>query len=470
MEGEVRNMKRRVLAWVTAAAMLFTSVPGNALTIYAQESEEGLIMEAQEQAAPASAEEVLEPAEDSEDNEKQALISEQAEDTSDSSENAEDIVISEDDDPDAEEGGLFIEEDGEDADPAAVAEDGLLTAAGDETEDAQSVMDSAIPIQPGVPVEAVWAAGQETGYYYSFTPEEDGTYVFYSEGARDTKAYLYEYTEGATALMSIADDDDSGDGNNFLIQYDVTAGTTYIFQALPYSSSDEDETSTVTLEVCETVAVTWYPQGGTWYNEETQEQTSESLTTKELSGRDFSGPISPEYPDESKGFIGWSMEPGGEVWMPAYGSARMPDDISNLELYAVYADMIIVTLNGGEGAQQFAGYDDDNLPIYEDNPTKVYTTPAGRLLTLSADEFFKEGCIITGWQVEGDSEQVYPADLSESFEQSVTLNAIWEDASSRTITSVAISQEELTIPAYQLWERLSDLSVTVTYGDDSESP
>ena len=57
LEGENIVMKRRVLAWVTAAAMLFTSVPGNALTAYAQETEEDLVMEAQEQEVPVIEEE-----------------------------------------------------------------------------------------------------------------------------------------------------------------------------------------------------------------------------------------------------------------------------------------------------------------------------------------------------------------------------------------------------------------------------
>ena len=52
-------MKRRVLAWVTAAAMLITSVPGNAITAFAEEVPESIVAEEQEgQNLAASSEEV----------------------------------------------------------------------------------------------------------------------------------------------------------------------------------------------------------------------------------------------------------------------------------------------------------------------------------------------------------------------------------------------------------------------------
>ena len=71
--------------------------------------------------------------------------------------------------------------------------------------------------------------------YFSFTPTESGTYVFYSvypaEGEqRDTYGYLYNAN-----MEQLAYDDDGGDDNNFRITYDLTAGTTYYFGARYYS-------------------------------------------------------------------------------------------------------------------------------------------------------------------------------------------------------------------------------------------
>ena len=65
-----------------------------------------------------------------------------------------------------------------------------------------------------------------------FTPEEDGRYVFSSEGYNDTIVYLYcgdEYLE---------EDDDGGTNSNFSLVYNLKAGETYTYRAKYYSSNE----------------------------------------------------------------------------------------------------------------------------------------------------------------------------------------------------------------------------------------
>ena len=65
-----------------------------------------------------------------------------------------------------------------------------------------------------------------------FTPEEDGRYVFSSEGYNDTIVYLYcgdEYLE---------EDDAGGTDGNFSLVYNLKAGETYTYRAKYYSSNE----------------------------------------------------------------------------------------------------------------------------------------------------------------------------------------------------------------------------------------
>jgi len=99
---------------------------------------------------------------------------------------------------------------------------------------------SAIALEKGVGQEMTvtgmpsWMGGYML--YYSFTPSETKTYEFYSDGTTDTAATLYT-AEG----YWIADDDQSGGNNNFLISATLEAGSTYIIEV----SAFEDGVSTL---------------------------------------------------------------------------------------------------------------------------------------------------------------------------------------------------------------------------------
>ena len=105
--------------------------------------------------------------------------------------------------------------------------------------------------------------------YYSFVPEISGTYYFFSDAQNDTYGYVYD--ENFNQLVS---DDDSGDGNTFLVSYDFVAGEQYYLGARYYSSSNTGEfyvvlsdtyTSSHQYIVVNNVAPTCTDQGYTEY-------------------------------------------------------------------------------------------------------------------------------------------------------------------------------------------------------------
>ena len=70
---------------------------------------------------------------------------------------------------------------------------------------------------------------------YKFTPDADGTYIFYSSAIEeDTYGVIYE----GSISYPVAYDDESGRGGNFAARYAMTAGTTYLLEARYYSSGD----------------------------------------------------------------------------------------------------------------------------------------------------------------------------------------------------------------------------------------
>lgn len=81
--------------------------------------------------------------------------------------------------------------------------------------------------------------------YFSFTPDKDGLYKFYSTGHSDTYGYLYDSDENV-----IASNDDSGEENNFSIISELTANTTYYLGVCYYNS---DETGTFGISVREKI-------------------------------------------------------------------------------------------------------------------------------------------------------------------------------------------------------------------------
>jgi len=91
--------------------------------------------------------------------------------------------------------------------------------------------------------------------YYEYTPSTSGTYVIYSTGSADTKVHLYNVS--GTELDS---NDDGGDNSNFRLEYNLTAGTKYIFGVKYYSSST---TGTIPFKFGNVYTVNYNANGGT---------------------------------------------------------------------------------------------------------------------------------------------------------------------------------------------------------------
>ena len=70
-------------------------------------------------------------------------------------------------------------------------------------------------------------------YYFKVTTTTADDYTFDSTTSGDTRAYLYN-----SSGSQLATDDDSGDGNNFLLRYALSANTTYYLGVRWYNSTN----------------------------------------------------------------------------------------------------------------------------------------------------------------------------------------------------------------------------------------
>lgn len=106
-------------------------------------------------------------------------------------------------------------------------------------------MDNTMEHSPANPVAALTLTGNHMANgsltfgngqvdFIKFTLNTTETYKMYTLGSWDTKAYLYKDIMYDTTsnqpmyLYELAQDDDSGDGNNFTITYTFSPGTYYL--------------------------------------------------------------------------------------------------------------------------------------------------------------------------------------------------------------------------------------------------
>ena len=76
------------------------------------------------------------------------------------------------------------------------------------------------------------ARNQSNYRYYAFVPLVSGSITIYSSSSNDTYGYLFDSNK-----TQLTYNDDSGDGNNFKMTYNVTAGQLYYVVACAFSSS-----------------------------------------------------------------------------------------------------------------------------------------------------------------------------------------------------------------------------------------
>ncbi len=100
---------------------------------------------------------------------------------------------------------------------------------------------------------------------FKFMPEESGSYKFYSyNNDGDSKAYLYD-----SELNEIAQDDDSGTDNNFIIIKKLEAGKTYYFAPQFYTYGPTTEgvfyTKVEKVNAISEITITAYPNKMDYY-------------------------------------------------------------------------------------------------------------------------------------------------------------------------------------------------------------
>ena len=89
-------------------------------------------------------------------------------------------------------------------------------------------------------------------YYFSFTPETDGAYVFSSKSENDTYGYLYDAN-----LNELTSDDNGAENGNFSITYQLEAGKKYILGCCfyDYTVTGSFEVSLIEISVSSITAV-----------------------------------------------------------------------------------------------------------------------------------------------------------------------------------------------------------------------
>lgn len=100
--------------------------------------------------------------------------------------------------------------------------------------------------------------------YFSFVPENDGTYKFYSLGNYDTYAYVYDEN-----WKPVYYNDDGGVRNNFFISNSFEAGKTYYFGVRMYSGDETGDFSVTLKDLTNVSSIEFIPANYTEYMEYT---------------------------------------------------------------------------------------------------------------------------------------------------------------------------------------------------------
>ena len=154
--------------------------------------------------------------------------------------------------------------------------------------------------------------------YFSFTPSTSGKYVIYSTGSDDTKVILYNsnYTE-------LTSDDDGGSGRNFRLEYNLSAGTKYIYGIKFYSSGKE---GTINYRFGRVYTISYNANGGS--NAPSSQNKDYGIEIK----------LSSSIPTRSGyKFLGWSTS--SSATSATYNSGSFISSNANTTLYAVWSSI-----------------------------------------------------------------------------------------------------------------------------------
>ena len=416
LEGDNIAMKRRVLAWVTAAAMLLTSIPGNALVAFAEETAEASVEEVQAQEDTALLEEQI--AEPAGDEETILLPEEMEEDLSDLSaeEASEDVLVLEDDDSEEEADG-FPEEDAfvptEEDDEASVSvnidtEDSILEAADAPEPIAGSTAGTDAEENEVSSIDLKVNGSDDRGTIV--VPQYDGSW-------NDFEVEIH-YMDGSSLVVNR--------WNSSWIEQDDGTGYYYLHSHIndyPYCIRFARNGGLVADIPGDSTGPVWFDQDYTVYVYASEDQ---------MKSNDPSDQVTIQF---TRGSL---YEINEDITLDPYGHARIhfPAQAESEEFR--------YGLKGTQGSVYAV--------LYEEQDDDSYSVSSSRI--------GKPNTTFTG-----NAESEYVLDLQAGEEGWTGSGFV---APQRTLSSVAISQEELSIPAYQLRDRLENLAVTVTYEDGTE--
>ncbi len=179
-----------------------------------------------------------------------------------------------------------------------------------------------------------------TSKTYMFTPTESGRYVIYSTGDSDTVVTLRNING-----FYISGDDDSGEGRNFCLEQELTAGTSYLFQLEYYHSS---ASGTINFKFGRVYTVSYHAGGG----------SGAPANQSKYYGADLS--LSTSIPvREGYIFDGWSSSATASV--ADYQAGDTYSANQSISLYALWrvANLVLgrqdYTLSSSDGTVNYGG-------------------------------------------------------------------------------------------------------------------
>ena len=284
--------------------------------------------------------------------------------------------------------------------------------------------------------ETVTVSGEDGEAWYSFTPEENGTYKFFSTNNGDlfeedeSLYYEPEYFPSVTLYNSsgkqLGYNELGGEDDNFRLIAELKTGKTYYLQFGDMGGSDSF-TYDVTVCATEPAHVVFHANHetaffeGAW-NDET-ESYKKTETTKVLfeDGEEiYDFDYCPEQTNPEYLFVGWSLDP----------DASFPEDLviarDGLELYAVWEEQVPVLFHANSSLAYFDSGLDDESPVYTEEETFYYRE--GEYIGDEDGDFLcydGSQIVFTGWSLDPDAEE---PDFELFAKAGLELYAVWKKA------------------------------------------
>ncbi len=248
--------------------------------------------------------------------------------------------------------------------------------------------------QPQISVNSSATANITGGgqvYYFKLSPSSGASYVIYSTGDSDTKAFLYD-SDG----NEVENNDDGGDNRNFRICRNLTGGSDYILAVKYYSSST---TGNIPVKFGYAYGVYYYANGGSGAPDDQVKDYGKNLT------------LSTTVPTRNGyTFLGWSTSSSATT--ATYSPGDVYSSNSTAYLYAVWEEAKYDLIYDGNG------YSSYNSSVFGIVTTTINTTLPNR-----------KGYTFLGWSKDRNATSAtYKPGDSITLTADTTLYAVWKSA------------------------------------------